>query len=263
MSQGSELMDKIDYSIMKKDDLIRTSFWKYALRSVLATLYLGLGSAIALGLGLKFDGATGKALYAVSFGLGLALIIFLNAELGTSNMMYMTVASYRKKLKVSQAFKILMVCVLFNLVGALLIGFFLAQTGAFKGLPTENFLTHIVSGKFDKGIMQTIIEGIFANIIVNLAVLMSMKMKDDVGRFFGIIFVIFIFTFLGFEHVIANFIYFPLAYFSSGGVVAGMTATAVLTNIVFTFIGNWIGGGVVIGLSYAWLNKDETVKYLD
>lgn len=263
MAQSSELMAKLDASIEKKDELIQKHFGKYAVRSILATLYLSLGSAIAIGLGLKFDGATGKAFYAMAFGLGLALIIFLNAELGTSNMMYMTVATYRKKLAPSRALKILLVCVLFNLIGAFVVAYLLSLTGAFKGLPADNFLTHIVEGKFQKGIMQTVVEGMFANIIVNLAVLMSMKLKDDVGRLFGIILVIFIFTFLGFEHVIANFIYFPLAYFSSGGVIAGMTAGALATNIIFTFIGNFIGGGLVIGLTYSWLNKDESVHYLD
>ena len=42
-----------------------------------------------------------------------------------------------------------------------------------------------------------------------------------------------------------------------------MTAAAVGTNIVLAFIGNFIGGGLVIGVTYAWLNKDLSVKYLD
>ncbi|MEG2254565.1 MAG: formate-nitrite transporter, partial [Vagococcus sp.] len=29
------------------------------------------------------------------------------------------------------------------------------------------------------------------------------------------------------------------------------------------FIGNFIGGGIVIGLTYAWLNNDESLKYID
>ena len=45
----------------------------------------------------------------------------------------------------------------------------------------------------------------FANIVVNTAVLVSMRMKDDAGKVAAIIFIIFIFAFLGFEHVIANF----------------------------------------------------------
>lgn len=263
MEQHSELMMKIDGAIAKKNELIDKQFSKYAMRSVLATLYLSLGSAIALGLGLKFDGGVGKALYAFAFGLGLVLIIFLNAELGTSNMMYMTVAAYRKKLSPQKAFKILMVCVFFNLIGAVLVAYLLSLTGAFNHLPAENFLVTVVEGKFAKGTVQTVVEGIFANVIVNLAVLISMKAKDDMARIFGILIVIFIFTFLGFEHVIANFIYFPLAFFSSGGAVAGMTIGALSTNIILTFIGNFIGGGLVIGLSYAWLNNDESLKYLD
>ncbi|MDT2815666.1 formate/nitrite transporter family protein [Vagococcus carniphilus] len=263
MEYTSELMKKIDGSIRKKNELIDKHFGKYAVRSLLATLYLSLGSAIALGLGLKFEEPVGKMLYAFTFGLGLVLIIFLNAELGTSNMMYMTVATYRKKLKPSKAFKILMVCVLFNLIGAFVVAYLLSMTGFFKALPDGNFLTHIVEGKFAKGPLQTVIEGMFANIIVNLAILMSMKAKDDTARFISILCVIFIFTFLGFEHVIANFIYFPLAYFSSGGAVVGMTVGAVSSNILFTFIGNYIGGGLVIGLTYAWLNNDEKLEYLD
>lgn len=263
MAKHSELMETIDASINKKNQLMDHSFWKYAGRSLLATLYLGLGSAIAIGLGLKFDGALGKSLYAMAFGLGLVLIIFLNAELGTSNMMYMTVAAYRKRLSASKAAKILMVCVLFNLIGAVIVAFLLAQTGAFNHIGSDNFLTHVVAGKFEKGIMQTFIEGMFANIIVNLAVLMSMRVKGDAGRLMSVILVIFIFTFLGYEHVIANFIYFPLAFFTAGGAVAGMTASAIITNIIFTFLGNFVGGGLVVGLSYAWLNNDEKLEYLD
>ena len=152
---------------------------------------------------------------------------------------------------------------LFNLIGALVIAYLLSLTGAFNSLSADNFLVHIVEGKFEKGVIQTLVEAMFANIIVNLAILMSMKAKDDMARFSMILCVIFIFTFLGFEHVIANFIYFPLAFFTSGGAVAGMTAAAVGTNIVLAFIGNFIGGGLVIGVTYAWLNKDLSVKYLD
>ncbi|MGF2054637.1 formate/nitrite transporter family protein [Vagococcus fluvialis] len=263
MEYKSDLMEKLDNSIAKKNQLIDTHFGKYAARSILAALYLSLGSAIAIGLGLKFDGSLGKALYAIAFGLGLSLIIFLNAELGTSNMMYMSVAAYRKKLSISKAAKILFVCVLFNLIGAIIVAYLLSLTGAFNNLPADNFLTHIVEGKFEKGVVQTLVEGMFANIIVNLAILMSMKAKDDMARFTMILCVIFIFTFLGFEHVIANFIYLPLAFFTSGGAVAGMTVASVSTNIILAFIGNFIGGGLVIGITYAWLNKDQTVKYLD
>ena len=71
----------------------------------------------------------------------------------------------------------------------------------------------------------------FANIVVNTAVLVSMRMKDDAGKVAAIIFIIFIFAFLGFEHVIANFP-FSLAYFASNGAIEAFTA--VMLFIIFS-----------------------------
>ena len=89
-----------------------------------------------------------------------------------------------------------------------------------------------------------------------------MRMKDDAGKVAAIIFIIFIFAFLGFEHVIANFPAFTLAFWASGGHLAGMTAGSVIHNLVFAFIGNYIGGGLVMGLGYAWLNNSKST-YVD
>ena len=72
----------------------------------------------------------------------------------------------------------------------------------------------------------------FANIVVNTAVLVSMRMKDDAGKVAAIIFIIFIFAFLGFEHVIANFPAFSLAYFASNGAIEAFTA--VMLFIIFS-----------------------------
>lgn len=110
--------------------------------------------------------------------------------------------------------------------------------------------------------LQIFSEGIFANIIVNTAVFCTIRMKDDAGKIIAMIFIIFIFAYLGFEHVIANFSSFSLAFFASGGTVPGMTIGAVLLNWVVALLGNYVGGALVIGLLYSWLNKDQT-EYVD
>ncbi|MGL5916955.1 MAG: formate/nitrite transporter family protein, partial [Culicoidibacterales bacterium] len=69
--------------------------------------------------------------------------------------------------------------------------------------------------------------------------------------------IVFIFAFLGYEHVIANFSSFSLAFFASGGAIEGMTMAATLTNLFFAFLGNFVGGGFVIGLTYVFLNKGD------
>lgn len=119
-----------------------------------------------------------------------------------------------------------------------------------------------LAGKLEKSTLQILVEGIFANVVVNTAVLISLRMKDDAGKVLAIIFIIFIFAFLGYEHVIANFPAFSLGYFASQGSIATMTASNLIHNLVFALVGNYIGGGLVIGLMYAWLNNTSS-DYVD
>lgn len=99
------LMYTLEKSIKKKADLFEHSFSAYAVRSILASLYLGLGIVISLYTADKLNHVAeglGKFSYGLMFGWGLLMILYMNAELGTSNMMYMTVASHRKRFLLKQ-----------------------------------------------------------------------------------------------------------------------------------------------------------------
>ena len=41
-----------------------------------------------------------------------------------------------------------------------------------------------------------------------------------------------------------------------------MTVGNVIHNLSFALIGNYVGGGLVIGLGYAWLNQSKS-SYVD
>ena len=49
-----------------------------------------------------------------------------------------------------------------------------------------------------------------------------------------------------------------LAAFSSVEHIKGLELINVLRQWIVVFFGNWIGGGVFIGLAYAWLNQTKT-----
>jgi len=265
MNPVSALFEKIDSSIIKKVDLIESSYVRYALRAVLACLFLTLGTAVAFGTAMQAEevaAGSGKFIYAFMFSWSLVMILYMNAELGTSNMLYMTVGVYRKKINLKMAAKILFTCILFNLIGGIFFGYLISLTGTFQDLSADNYMFTSLIGKLEKSTVQILVEGIFANIVVNTAVLVSLRMKDDAGKVLAIIFIIFIFAFLGYEHVIANFPAFSLGYFASNGAMGAMTATNLIHNIVFALIGNYIGGGLVIGLVYAWLNNTKS-DYVD
>ena len=148
------------------------------------------------------------------------------------------------------------------MLGGLFFGYLISFTGPFQDLPANSYLFESITAKLTKPTMQIIIEGIFANVVVNVAVLVSMRMKDDAGKVAAIIFIIFIFAFLGFEHVIANFSSFSLAYFASHGTLEAMTAGNITHNLIFALIGNYIGGGLIMGVGYAWLNNSKS-NYVD
>lgn len=259
------MMGNIEKSILKKADLFDQSISRYIMRAMLACFYLTLGTGIAVGLAQFIEQLApgwGKIGYSFMFTWSLVMIIYLNAELGTSNMMYMTTAVHRKILPWKKALMILLTCILFNAIGAVLISSLLSYTGVFHNMAADHFLLTTVAAKLKKAPMQIFVEGIFANMVVNIAFFVSMRMKDDAGKVLAIVFLIFIFAFLGFEHVIANFSSFSLAYFASGGHVPGMTFSAVATNILFATLGNFVGGGLIMGLNYSWLNN-EKINYRD
>ena len=240
MNPVSPLFEKIDASIEKKANLFENSFSRYAVRAVLACLFLTLGTAVAFAIAMKGEDIAhglGKILYAFMFSWGLVMILYMNAELGTSNMLYMTVGVFRQRLALSKAAKILFARIFFNMLESIAV-------------------------KLAKPSATILVEGMFANIVVNTAVLISMRMKEDVGKVITVVFIIFIFAFLGYEHVIANFPAFTLTYFASHGQMDGMTVSNVLHNLFFALAGNYIGGGLVMGLGYAWLNQSKS-SYVD
>lgn len=265
MNPVSPLFEKIDASIEKKANLFENSFSRYAVRAVLACLFLTLGTAVAFAIAMKGEDIAhglGKILYAFMFSWGLVMILYMNAELGTSNMLYMTVSVFRQRLALSKAAKILFACIFFNMIGGMLCEFLISMTTPFQDLTLDNFMLESIAVKLAKPATTILVEGMFANIVVNTAVLISMRMKEDAGKVITVVFIIFIFAFLGYEHVIANFPAFTLAYFASHGQMDGMTASNVLHNLFFALAGNYIGGGLVMGLGYAWLNQSKS-SYVD
>ena len=77
MNPISPLFEKIDASIGKKVDLIEMSYSRYALRALLACLYLTLGTAVAFSIAIKGEAiahGVGKMLYAFMFSWSLVMI---------------------------------------------------------------------------------------------------------------------------------------------------------------------------------------------
>lgn len=255
------LQETIQAGAAKKVQLFDEEMPRFLVRALLAGIYLTIGTAFAAVAGNAVEQhapGLGSIVFALFFGLGLFAIVILNTELATGGMMFMSWAAADKKLGWGKAVWIVVVMTVANLIGAIIFAIFMSQSAKLGSIDNTHLISTLVEGKLAKPFIGALMEAVFANFIVNMAIVGALHAKEIVSKFFVIVPLIAVFVGLGLEHVIANFSLMSLA-FVSDPLPAGYTATAILSNWVAVWIGNFIGGGLCIGALYAWLNHTKTV----
>lgn len=241
----------------KKADMIDTDVPRYLMRAVLAGLYLSLICFLfwSLQTGLAAS-PFGKVVASMFFGVGLCVIVFTGAELFTSNAMYMTAGSLTGRATIAQTIRLWVLCYFGNLVGAIIFALLLLGAGVIDDLPATHALYAGAAHKVEQSARIIFFKGILANWVVCLAVWLGMHMKEDLARLTAIILIVFIFLYLGFEHSIANMGTFSIALLGHGTI----TVAEAVHNLIWSTLGNLVGGGGMIGAVYWYLDharRDE------
>lgn len=260
---SSAFQEKIGAACAKKEALFDESLGRYALRSMLAGAYLTMSTAVGIigadVVSTQFP-ALARFVFTFIFAIGLVYVLIFNGELATSNMMYLTTGAFYKQISWKKAITILLYCTLFNFVGAVILAYLFNQSFSFLNLGDKSFVVNAVTTKLSKTDWSNFIEGITANMFVNIAILGYILLKEESAKIFIAISAIFMFVFLVNEHLIANFASFMLLAFNHvRDNVPTFTVANILRQWIVVFFGNWLGGGLFIGIVYAWLNKTKTV----
>jgi formate/nitrite transporter len=202
-------------------------------------------------LGHEFNSALGKYLMAVSLSLALVFIYFTNSELLTSNFMYFTVGRYYDKVSWGDTMKIWGLCLLGNLIGIEFIALLVWSCGLLSDTVIEH-LVHTVNAKtVDSGAWLIFVKAIFHNYFINASVIVAMQLTEHLAKIVVLMMGVTVFAYMGFEHVVANSALFAMALFERPESV-DLWHTG--KNFLFSLVGNYVGGGLVIGLFYAYLN---------
>ena len=193
---------------------------------------------------------------AISFSFALALIYFTNSELLTSNFMYFTVGLYYTKVRLPETVAVLGSCLAGNFLGILVIGLLVRSAGMVGPELIDNVVHTVHAKTIESGIWLIFVKAIFANYFINISVVMAMQVKESFSKIVVLSVGVIVFAYMGYEHVIANAALFVVALLFEPNSVSLLH---IGKNLLFSLLGNYVGGGLVIGLFYAYLNDDRGI----
>lgn len=232
-------MDK--YHMTKKDP------FRFFIRSLLAGLYLGLATILSFTLGcllVDVNEVVSKIAYAGSFGIGLACIVLLGAELFTGNCFTTMMPVYAKKLKFFDILPMWLLCYIGNFIGIFIICVLFIKSGAQSTL-LKPYLKNMYDAKVTFDVMSLLIKGILCNFIVCVGAYAGMKCKSEGAKIFMIMVIVMTFVLAGFDHSIANMGAFSLIFCQFGTLLSW---SFLPLHMLLSTLGNIIGGSVLLGL---------------
>ena len=254
----STVLDAADTKAEMTRSITRVYLMRAAMAGMLiGVFYLANYAIITAFVAVDPDLRTvGRLAGAIVFGFALAFIYYTRSELLTSNMMITTIAVYHRRMRVRRAGWILGLCLFGNALGGLVVALLVAGSTLLDGAPgalvTEAVATKLayVSGGFD-GYVDLAVRAVLCNFLINLAMLLVYNgLVDSEGvKVVAMNVAVMLFAFLGFEHSVANSVLFLVE-----GLHAGIDVGAALANVAVVLLGNFVGGGLLIGWYYAYAN---------
>jgi len=258
----STVLDLLDTKTRMSSRLWKIYLMRAAMAGVIISLFYLAFYGIQAAFGEVPVGAAatlqpiGKFLGAFVFGFALVFIYFTKSELLTSNMMVGSVGIYYDRKVWPRVMRILGLCYLGNVLGGLFIATLLlgsslldGNLGEIMGHSVETKTGYLADGL--AGMTDLFVRAILCNFLINLAMLLCYNgmIKEDITKVVTMVVAVFLFAFLGLEHSVANTVLF-LMYGFQYGIDVGLA----VGNVLIALLGNMIGGGILIGVYYAYAN---------
>ena len=263
----STVLEALDTKAAMSGDLKR----RYLMRAAMAGIIIGLMYGAYFAVLSAFDAVEvgdtslvtiGRLVGGLVFGWALVFIYYSKSELLTSNMMIVSIGAYYHRTGWIQALRLLGMCFLGNFIGGLVI----ALIGSMSSLISGDVLVEVLGSVSHKleyvsagpaGWADLLARAILCNFMINIAMLQVYNglIKEDITKCLVMVMAVFLFAFGGLEHSVANTVLFTVAGFRDG-IDIGLA----MGNVGIALIGNYIGGGALIGFYYAYCNDDSRYR---
>lgn len=253
-------LEKVEQLALKKLKVFKMGRLRYIARSALASMFIGFGVIVAFKTGSFFYAEHSPLTYpmaAITFGAAIILIAYGGGDLFTGNTFYFTYTALRRKMSWNTVLKLWLYTYAGNIVGAAFFAFMIYTTGLFAESSVNEFLLSVVDKKMNLPTGELFFRAILCNWLVCLAFFIPLSLKGDGAKMFAMVLFVFCFFISGYEHSIANMCTFAIALVlhHPGTISIG----GVFHNLIPVTLGNIIGGAVLMGVMYHYVNK----PYLD
>lgn len=182
------------------------------------------------------------------FGIALTLIVFAGAELFTGNAMTLVHGLYARSVTIRDLAVVWALSLAGNLIGS--VGFAaLVHGGGTLSSGGDRLVATIVASKSAATGPQLFWRAVLCNLLVCVALWMAQRSASDSAKLITLWWGLLAFIASGFEHSVANMTVFSLGVFQGSATWLEMGR-----NLAWTVPGNIVGGGVLMGLGYAWLS---------
>jgi formate transporter len=228
---------------------------------LLSLVFLGMLAGAFIALGSLFyvvvlsdptlGWAVQRVLGGVVFSLGLILVVVAGAELFTGNNL-LAMAWADGKVSTRQVlFNWVVVCVS-NFAGALVVAGLVLLSGHLEanGGAIGRTYAAVAAAKMTLPAMTAFFSGVLCNVLVCLAVWMTLAGRSVVDKAVAVVFPVSAFVAAGFEHSIANMYLIPVALMRQAALGQPVELAGLFANLVPVIAGNLVGGSVLVALVY-------------
>lgn len=230
-----------------------TPLLSLAMLGMLAGAFIGLGSLfytlVYSDASLGF--AAQRLLGGAVFTLGLLLVVVAGAELFTGNNL-LAMAWAHGRVSTADVLRNWTVVCTANFVGAagLALLVFLSGHLDMNGGAVGKAYLKIAAAKTALPFWQAFFRGVLCNVLVCMAVWMTLAGRSVVDKFVAIFLPIAAFVAAGFEHSIANMYFLPMALLMQMSAGEPAQWAGLARNLVPVILGNVVGGSVLVALVY-------------
>jgi nitrite transporter NirC len=251
------LAEQAQTAVGKVEQLRRPG--QYLVSAMLAGVFVGVAVVLMVSVTGPLQAANSpwtKLVQGLVFAIALVAVVFAGAELSTGNMMTAVQGALVRRRGAGGAAALIAASFVGNLIGSAVFAALVYGSGVLhitppdsKAMPALVMLTALVKSKAAESASALFFRGVLCNFLVCLAVWMATRTRSDGAKIALIFLCLLAFVGSGFEHVVANMTVFSLGLFEH---VPAATLGAFGTNLLWVGLGNLVGGGLLVGVAYAY-----------